>query len=145
MSGVHLDSFQTGTGKTTLFAEVPQSTVSHVHTRWGMLLCIYIYIYIHIHVYTTYMYIHLIISLSIYIYIYIYMCTHIHIYIYIYIHILAAPLHGGRRLELRLDGDLERPLLRSKQRDPNPKDTSLIRKEPSTYKGFHSTFAALFS
>ena len=32
--------------------------------------------------------------------------------------------------------------VRSKQRDPNPKDNSLIRKETSTYKGFHSTFAA---
>ena len=37
------------------------------------------------------------------------------------------------------------PHLRSKQRDPNPKDNSLLRKETSTYKGFHSTSAALFS
>ena len=36
------------------------------------------------------------------------------------------------------------PLLRSNQRDPNPKDNSLIRKQTST-KGFHSTFAALLS
>ena len=34
---------------------------------------------------------------------------------------------------------------RSKQRDPNPKDNSLIRKETSTYKGSHDTFAALLS
>ena len=33
----------------------------------------------------------------------------------------------------------------SKHRDPNPKDNSLIRKDTSKYKGFHSTFAALFS
>ena len=37
------------------------------------------------------------------------------------------------------------PSFRSKQRDPNPKDNSLIRKVTSTYKGFHSTFAALLS
>ena len=41
--------------------------------------------------------------------------------------------------------DDERRGLRSKQRDPNPKDNSLIRKETSTYKGFHHTSAALFS
>ena len=35
--------------------------------------------------------------------------------------------------------------VRSKQRDPDPKDNYLIRKETSTYKGLHSTFAALFS
>ena len=35
--------------------------------------------------------------------------------------------------------------VRSKRRDPNPKDNSSIRKEASTYKGFHSTFAASFS
>ena len=35
--------------------------------------------------------------------------------------------------------------LRSKQRDPNPKDDSLIRKETSTYKGPHAMFAALLS
>ena len=35
--------------------------------------------------------------------------------------------------------------IRSKQRDPNPKGNSLVRKETSTYKGFHSMFAALFS
>ena len=34
--------------------------------------------------------------------------------------------------------------IRSNQRDPNPKGT-LIGKETSTHKGFHSTFAALFS
>ena len=33
--------------------------------------------------------------------------------------------------------------VRSKQRDPNPGDGSLMRKEPSTYKGFHSAFAVL--
>ena len=32
------------------------------------------------------------------------------------------------------------PEIRSKQRDPNPKDTSLTRKDTSTYQGFHSTF-----
>ena len=39
------------------------------------------------------------------------------------------------------------PGVGSKQRDPNPnpKDNSLLRKEPSTCKGFHSTFAALLS
>ena len=30
-------------------------------------------------------------------------------------------------------------------RDPNPKDNSLMREQLSTYKGFHSTLAALFS
>ena len=35
--------------------------------------------------------------------------------------------------------------IRSKQRDPNPKDDSLIRKETSTYEGFHSTVGALLS
>ena len=34
---------------------------------------------------------------------------------------------------------------RGRQRDPNPKDNSLVGKETSTCKGFHSTFAALFS
>ena len=29
------------------------------------------------------------------------------------------------------------PRVRSKQRDPNPKDTSGVGKETSTYKGFH--------
>lgn len=36
-------------------------------------------------------------------------------------------------------------MIRSKQRDPNPKDNSLTRKETFTYKGFHDTVAALFS
>ena len=36
-------------------------------------------------------------------------------------------------------------VIRSKQRDPKPEDNSLIRKEASTYRGFYSTFAALFS
>ena len=31
--------------------------------------------------------------------------------------------------------------LRSRQRGPDPKDNSLVRKEPSTYKEFHSTLA----
>ena len=35
--------------------------------------------------------------------------------------------------------------IRSKERDPNSKDNSLIRKETSTHKGFRSTFVALFS
>ena len=35
--------------------------------------------------------------------------------------------------------------IRSKQRDPNPKEYSLLRKDTSTCKGFHSTFAAWFS
>ena len=35
-------------------------------------------------------------------------------------------------------------VLRSKQ-NPNPKDNSLIKKDTSAYKGFRSTFAALFS
>ena len=40
--------------------------------------------------------------------------------------------------------DLQRTRnVKSKQRDPKPKDNSLIRKEPSTNKGFHYTFAAL--
>ena len=38
-----------------------------------------------------------------------------------------------------------RQALRSKQRDPNPEDDFLIRRVTSTYKGFHSAFAALFS
>ena len=33
----------------------------------------------------------------------------------------------------------------SRQRDPNPKDNSLIRKETPTYKGLYSTFAVSFS
>ena len=54
--------------------------------------------------------------------------------------------HAGEALGLRrLDAAEERLRLRSKQRHPNPKDDSLIRKQTSTYKGFHSTFAALFS
>ena len=39
----------------------------------------------------------------------------------------------------------QQSFVRSKQRDPNPKGNSLVRKDTSTYKGFHSTFAALFS
>ena len=35
-------------------------------------------------------------------------------------------------------------MIRSKQRDPNLEDNSLIRKDTSTYMRFHSTFAALF-
>ena len=35
--------------------------------------------------------------------------------------------------------------IRSERRDSNAKDNSLIRKEASTSKGFHSTFAAVFS
>ena len=35
--------------------------------------------------------------------------------------------------------------IRSKLRDPNPKDKSLIRTSMYTCNGFHSTFAALFS
>ena len=45
---------------------------------------------------------------------------------------------GGRGLE-RLQVRLQLPLLRSKQRDPDPQDAYLVRKEPSTYKGFQST------
>ena len=33
-------------------------------------------------------------------------------------------------------------IFRGKQRDPNPKDNSLLRKETSTCKGFQYTFAA---
>ena len=33
----------------------------------------------------------------------------------------------------------------NKQRDPDPKDNSLVGKETSTCKGFHSAFAALLS
>ena len=36
-------------------------------------------------------------------------------------------------------------LFRSKPRDPNPKDNSLIRNDTYTYKWFHYTFAALLS
>ena len=65
------------------------------------------------------------------------------IYIYIYI-------------ERERERERERPLtfrkpsfepleIRSKQRDPNPKDNSLTGKETSTCKGCHSTFAASFS
>ena len=35
--------------------------------------------------------------------------------------------------------------IRGKQRDPNPKGNSLIRKGTSTYKGFHSKVAASVS
>ena len=34
---------------------------------------------------------------------------------------------------------------KNKQRDPNPKDNPLTRKETYTYEGFHSTSATLFS
>ena len=34
-------------------------------------------------------------------------------------------------------------MFRSKQKDPNPKDDSLIREEASTYEAFQYTFAAL--
>ena len=50
---------------------------------------------------------------------------YIHIYMYIYIYIYTYYNYI--------------------QRDPNPQDKSFIRKESSTYKGFHSTFAALCS
>ena len=36
-------------------------------------------------------------------------------------------------------------MIRSKHRDPSTKDNSLIRKETSTHKGFHHTFAAMLS
>ena len=36
-------------------------------------------------------------------------------------------------------------LIRGKQRDPNPKYNSLIRKQSSTSEGLHSTLAALCS
>ena len=39
----------------------------------------------------------------------------------------------------------EPSIFRSKQRDPDPKDDSFVRKEPSACKGFHYTSAASFS
>ena len=84
-----------------------------------------------------------------YIYIYIYIYTHTYTYTCIdvctcidvqtYIH-YEVPAEGSGRL-----GSGAAPQVRSKQRDPNPQDNSLIRKETSTNKGFRSTFAALFS
>ena len=54
--------------------------------------------------------------------------------------------HGLHARHARvLEGGLDPHLVRSKQRDPNPKDSSLIGKETSTYKGFQSMFAALLS
>ena len=91
-------------------------------------LSLYIYIYMSIHTY---------IHIS-----YIYIYTHRYIYIYIYrereIHKYTQPCDSdafmlwmaGRSLHLDL---------RSKQRDPNPKDNSLTRKQASTYKRFSYT------
>ena len=42
----------------------------------------------------------------------------------------------------RMDGWLAR--FRSKQRDPNPKDDSLVRKDTSTYKLFHYVCSIVF-
>ena len=53
-------------------------------------------------------------------------------------------LEGGRSRP-RVDAPGRFPHARSKQRDPNPKDNSLIRKDTSTCKGFHFTFVALFT
>ena len=90
------------------------------------------------------------ISLSLYIYIYIH--THI-----TYIHITAILAQGLSREPITTSSIVVlshetatmlctgRPVIRSKQRDPNPKDNSFVRKDTSTCKGFHSTFAAFFS
>ena len=78
--------------------------------------------------------------------------------IYIYIHtyvsvsvfgVLVPRLPAGQAGITLLTSPVTYPLwstrtcFRSKQRDPSPKDNSLTRKETSTCKGFHSTFAAL--
>ena len=55
---------------------------------------------------------------------------------------------GSGRQDRRALGRIDRAggggEIGSKQRDPDPQDDSLIRNEPSTYKGFHYTIAALF-
>ena len=84
--------------------------------------------------------------LSLYYYYYYYDYNYILIYYY---EVAAGRAAAGRRLVRHCRaplGDLPlQPVLRRKRRDPIPKDNSLIRKETSSYKGFHSTFAALSS
>ena len=66
------------------------------------------------------------------------------------IQILIMRLRGLRHLD-RLEAALQGLVLldvlpeSANKRDPDPKDDSLTKKETSTYKGLHSTFAALFS
>ena len=77
-----------------------------------------------------------------YSYYYHYYC--IYIYIYIYMYAPPQPPSSPPRRSRSCAAPWW-PAFRSNQRDPNPKDNSLIGKETSTYKGFHATFAALFA
>ena len=76
-------------------------------------------------------------------YIYIYIYIYMYIYIYIYTHIIMYIYNSyfinktGRSGRKSSGRDT---FFRSRQRDPNPKDNSLVGKETSTYKGFYSTF-----
>ena len=96
--------------------------------------------------------------LYIYIYIYIYISVYIHIYIHNNSnHMQVLTLnheHAKRFRAMKLDNQTmqaynrdssfkNRMAIRSKQRDPNPKEASLAGKETSTRKRLHSTFAAL--
>ena len=77
--------------------------------------------------------------MNIYEHIYIYIYIYIYIHTYIYIYICGSRDPRAAKKKHAVDA------VRSRQRDPTLQDDSLIRKETSTYKGFHSTFAALFS
>ena len=94
----------------------------HIYIYVCMYVCMYVYIYIYIYIY-----------ICIYIYIY------ISLYIYIYIYILVP------RRDVRSGSETNKEDVRSKERDPNPEDSSSIRKDTSTYTGVHSTFAAFSS
>ena len=83
-----------------------------------MYVCIYIYI-----LYTP---------------IYVYVCMYVYIYIYIYIYVCGNCAGRG-------DGGVGGRRGGSKERDPNPTEDSWMRKETSTCKGYHSTFAAFIS
>ena len=71
-----------------------------------------------------------------------------HIYICIQIHTVASSAgasstsHTSEKTRHAHHDEKQCPFITSKQRDPNPKDNSLIRKATSTYKGFHYTSAA---
>ena len=67
------------------------------------------------------------------------MCVYIYIYIYIHIRADCAPRGRGLQRESSLSVGIQNSqrAIRSKQRDPDPKDNSLTRKVTSTYKEFH--------
>ena len=85
------------------------------------------------------------ISIAIDIYIYIYVYVHSYICMYEAHHEIGAPPEPYHDPTLSFARESAETLVRSKQRDPNPKDNALMGKDTSTHKGFHSTFAALFS